>query len=228
MAARSLDVQSYIWHADLTGSYFAQELLLAADRGVRVRLLLDDMDARAKNDALRGARRASRTSRCASSIPSHRATARCAQSAKARASFERINRRMHNKSWIADNRFAIVGGRNIGDEYFGASDEMNFVDLDFAMVGPVVRDASASFDRYWNSPSAYPMEAPGPGSRQRRRAESLRERAGRARRRGRRQPLCAWHCASDDAIQRMVAGEWPMQWSDNVPIRRRRSRARSR
>src|SRR6185295_11662845 len=65
---------------------------------------------------------------------------------------------MHNKTWIADNRFAIVGGRNLGDEYFGASDEVNFVDLDFGMVGPVVRDASASFDRYWNSPSAYPLE----------------------------------------------------------------------
>jgi putative cardiolipin synthase len=73
-------------------------------------------------------------------------------------SFGRINRRMHNKSWIADNRLAIVGGRNVGDEYFGASHEVNFVDLDFAMIGPVVRDASASFDKYWNSPSAYPIE----------------------------------------------------------------------
>ena len=62
--------------------------------------------------------------------------ARCASSARRTTSFERINRRMHNKSWIADNRIAIVGGRNIGDEYFGASDEVNFVDLDFAMVGP--------------------------------------------------------------------------------------------
>ena len=53
---------------------------------------------------------------------------------------------MHNKSWIADNRIAIVGGRNLGDEYFGASDDVNFVDLDFAMVGPVVRQVSASFD----------------------------------------------------------------------------------
>ncbi len=76
---------------------------------------------------------------------------------EALGSFSRINRRMHNKTWIADNRIAIVGGRNLGNEYFGASKEVNFVDLDFAMVGPVVRDASASFDRYWNSPAAYPM-----------------------------------------------------------------------
>ena len=73
-------------------------------------------------------------------------------------SFKRINRRMHNKSWIADNRIAIVGGRNVGDEYFGAGEEMNFVDLDFAMLGPIVRDASAAFDRYWNCGSAYPIE----------------------------------------------------------------------
>jgi phosphatidylserine/phosphatidylglycerophosphate/cardiolipin synthase-like enzyme len=63
---------------------------------------------------------------------------------------------MHNKSWIADNRIALVGGRNIGDEYYGASEEANFIDLDFAMIGPVVRDASASFDEYWNSPSPIP------------------------------------------------------------------------
>ena len=69
---------------------------------------------------------------------------------------------MHNKSWIADNRLALVGGRNLGDEYFGASDEVNFVDLDFAMVGPVVRDVSASFDRYWNSPLAYPVDGARP------------------------------------------------------------------
>ena len=71
---------------------------------------------------------------------------------------------MHNKTWIADNRLAVAGGRNIGDEYFGASDGVNFVDLDFAMVGPVVRDASASFDKYWNSPATYPMETLDPKS----------------------------------------------------------------
>ena len=78
--------------------------------------------------------------------------------------FGRVNRRMHNKSWIADNRIALVGGRNIGDEYYGASDGVNFVDLDFAMIGPVVRDASASFDKYWNSPLVYPIESLDPAS----------------------------------------------------------------
>ena len=151
-------MQTYIWHADLTGLFLAQQLLEAADRGVKVRLLLDDMDARAKNAGLRRAGRAPEHRRCACSIPSRRAGACCGMIGEGLTNFERINRRMHNKTWIADNRIAIVGGRNLGDEYFGASDEVNFVDLDFAMVGPIVRDASASFDRYWNSPSAYPME----------------------------------------------------------------------
>ena len=83
---------------------------------------------------------------------------------------------MHNKTWIADNRIAIVGGRNLGDEYFGASEEVNFVDLDFAMVGPIVRDASASFDRYWNSPLAYPMDVLAPDEVSPAALEALRER----------------------------------------------------
>ena len=73
------------------------------------------------------------------------------------SSGKRLNHRMHNKTWIADNRLAMVGGRNLGDEYFGASEDVNFVDLDFAMVGPIVREASASFDKYWNSRAVYPI-----------------------------------------------------------------------
>ena len=157
LAGRSLDVQTYIWHGDLTGAYLAQRLLEAADRGVKVRLLVDDMDARAKNAGFAAL----------AATPQHRRTdvqpLRFAQGDHEHGGggadeLQRINHRMHNKTWIADNRIAIVGGRNLGDEYFGASDEVNFVDLDFAMIGPIVRDASVSFDKYWNSPAAYPME----------------------------------------------------------------------
>jgi len=69
----------------------------------------------------------------------------------------RLNRRMHNKAWIADNRVCIVGGRNIGDEYFGASEHSNFSDLDVVLSGPVVADVSAAFDGYWNNPNAVPV-----------------------------------------------------------------------
>ena len=69
----------------------------------------------------------------------------------------RLNRRMHNKAWVADNRVAIVGGRNIGDEYFGASEQSNFSDTDVVLVGPVVEQVSREFDVYWNSPDAVPV-----------------------------------------------------------------------
>jgi putative cardiolipin synthase len=213
MATRSLDVQSYIWHMDLTGRYFVQELLLAADRGVRVRMLLDDMDARNENATFAAlAAHPSIEVRTFNPFASRHGALRFV--AEATTSFERINRRMHNKSWIADNRIAVVGGRNIGDEYFGASDDVNFVDLDFAMVGPVVREASASFDRYWNSPASYPIETLDPAAvtpdALTRLRDELRSHAAQAEESRYAQALRA-----DDAIKRMVAGEWPMQWSDS-------------
>jgi putative cardiolipin synthase len=180
---------------------------------VRVRLLLDDMDARSESAML-----AALDSHPGIDVrlfnPFASRSGALRFMAEATTSFERINRRMHNKSWIADNRIAIVGGRNIGDEYFGASDEVNFVDLDFAMVGPIVRDASAAFDTYWNSPSAYPMgalePADGGADALNRLRDELRSRTSRAE-----QSRYALALRSDDAIRRMVAGEWPMQWSDN-------------
>jgi len=157
LAGRSLDVQTYIWHPDLTGAFLALRLVEAADRGVKVRLLVDDMDARSKNMGF-AALAAHRNISVRMFNPFASRTGTMSLMGEGLTSFGRINHRMHNKTWIADNRLAIVGGRNLGDEYFGASDEVNFVDLDFAMIGPIVRDASASFDRYWNSPAAYPME----------------------------------------------------------------------
>lgn len=212
LATRSLDVQSYIWHMDLTGRYFLQELLQAADRGVRVRLLLDDMDARNENATFAAlAAHPGIEVRTFNPFASRHGALRFV--AEATTSFERINRRMHNKSWIADNRIAVVGGRNIGDEYFGASEDVNFVDLDFAMIGPVVRDASAAFDSYWNSPASYPIEALDPAAvtadaLDRLRSE-LRSHAAQAE-----QGRYAQALRADDAIKRMIAGEWPIQWSD--------------
>ncbi len=71
--------------------------------------------------------------------------------------FSRLNRRMHNKAFVADNQAAILGGRNIGDEYFDASSEVAFGDLDVLTVGPVVAEVSTSFDRFWNAPASYPI-----------------------------------------------------------------------
>jgi len=211
MAQRSLDVQTYIWHADLTGLFIAGELLQAADRGVRVRLLLDDMDARAKNAGLAAlAAHPQIAVRLFNPFASRWGLLR--KVGEGLTNFSRVNRRMHNKGWIADNRIAIVGGRNIGDEYFGASDAVNFVDLDFAMVGPVVRDVSTSFDGYWNSPLAYPVEALDPEGVSAAALERLRVRLAEHMRESDGSRF-AVALRADDAVRRLVAGDRPMEWT---------------
>ena len=212
MAVRSLDVQTYIWHADNTGRFLARQLLESADRGVRVRLLLDDMDARAKNIGLAAlSAHPSIEVRMFNPFASRKGTLR--QIGEGIRNFGRINQRMHNKTWIADNRIAIAGGRNIGDEYFGASDEVNFVDLDFAMIGPVVRDASASFDRYWNSSSTYPMESLDPASVSSAALEKLRTVLDSHVRQA---PNSRYAVAlrTDEAVKNLLSGDWQMEWAD--------------
>jgi putative cardiolipin synthase len=154
-ASRTLDVQYYIFHPDETGHAFLGELLSAADRGVQVRLLLDDIHT-AKLDRILAA---------AASHPNIQVRLfnpfvhRHARWLDALLDFRRISRRMHNKSLTADNAATIVGGRNIGAEYFGAKADLDFSDLDLLIVGPVVAQVSAQFDRYWNSLQAYPVAA---------------------------------------------------------------------
>jgi len=153
-AERSLDVQYYIWHKDLTGSLLFEALRKAADRGVRIRLLLDDNNTSGLDTALAG-------------LDSHPNievrlfnpfVIRWSRAIGYVTDFFRLNRRMHNKSFTADNQATIVGGRNIGDEYFGAADDVLFADLDVLAVGPVVDEVSQDFDRYWASGSAYPVD----------------------------------------------------------------------
>lgn len=154
-AERSLDVQYYIWHDDLTGRLFAHALLRAADRGVRVRVILDDVGARSNDETLL-------------SLDAHPnieirlfnpVASRSFRSLGMLGDFSRLNRRMHNKSFIADNQRAILGGRNIGDEYFEAQSEVAFGDLDVVTVGGGVSEVSDAFDRYWNAPASIPVSA---------------------------------------------------------------------
>ena len=140
---------------------------------------------------------------------------------EAMGSFSRINRRMHNKTWIADNRIAIVGGRNLGDEYFGASDEVNFVDLDFAMVGPIVRDASASFDRYWNSPLAYPMAVLAPDDVSPAALLALRDKVAPQVAQAESSRFAS-ELRQNDAVRRLVAGRLADALVGELPLRRRR------
>jgi putative cardiolipin synthase len=156
-AERSLDIQYYIWNADLTGKLIATEVLRAAERGVKVRVLVDDIDARAKHDLFEVADLHPNIE-VRIFNPFYSRSGWFGQFTEWLIRGRRLNRRMHNKAWIVDNRVAIVGGRNIGDEYFGASDQSNFADLDLVLAGPIVQEISASFDEYWNNPNAVPVD----------------------------------------------------------------------
>jgi putative cardiolipin synthase len=154
-AERSIDAQYYLLHADLTGYVFVEQLLKAADRGVRVRLLLDDMTTRGYDVGL-------------AALDSHpHIEVRIFNPFSHRSvrwwdfvtDLGRVGHRMHNKSITFDNQMTIVGGRNIGDEYFDARQDMNYNDLDLLGIGPVVQEVSQAFDAYWNSAAAVPVLA---------------------------------------------------------------------
>jgi putative cardiolipin synthase len=154
-AQRSLDLQYYIWHADTTGALMAQAAWEAAERGVRVRMLLDDANTKGFDETL-AALDAHPKIEVRLFNPFANRGFRLGDFA---TDFSRVNRRMHNKSFTADNQVTIVGGRNIGNEYFGADPDVGFQDLDVIAIGPVVREVSHQFDLYWNSPSAYPVSS---------------------------------------------------------------------
>ncbi len=159
-AARTLDLQYYAWHDDVTGRLLAREVLRAADRGVWVRLLLDDT-------AVLGAERAMSA---LAALDDHASVEvrlfnpqrwRCWGHAGFALELAlggwHLNHRMHNKSWVADGGLAILGGRNIGDEYFDASGDFNFRDLDLAVAGRAAAQATAVFERYWRHRLARPV-----------------------------------------------------------------------
>lgn len=159
VATETLDLQYYFWHEDVTGRLLAREVLRAADRGVRVRLLLDDLYVRGSEHRL-----APLTEHQFIDVRLYNPfRVRSWGSLGAALDFllasYRLNHRMHNKSWIADGRLAIGGGRNIGDEYFDAASQFNFRDLDLIIEGGAAVQAVAQFERYWDSPQVRPLEA---------------------------------------------------------------------
>ena len=159
-AEKTLDLQYYIFHDDLTGKFVYDRLMAAADRGVRVRLLLDDWHQTPETDWLL-ATMASHPNievRLFNPFGTHRRTF-LARALRMAFGPQRLRGRMHNKAFIADNSVAIVGGRNIGAEYFGAGDEFNFYDVDIMAVGPIAREVSAIFDDYWNCVLSVPISA---------------------------------------------------------------------
>ena len=150
----SLDVQYYIWNGDKTGTLLFEALRRAADRGVRVRLLLDDNNTAGLDTVLAALNSHPQIEVRLFNPVMHRRW----RVLSFLTDFRRLNRRMHNKSFIADRQACIIGGRNVGDEYFDAGQGVSFVDLDVLAIGPVVEDVSIDFERYWSSESSYPAE----------------------------------------------------------------------
>jgi len=152
-AVSSVDVQYYIWHDDLTGRLMFDALRRAAERGVRVRLLLDDLTTRGGLDQSLAALMTFPGVEVRLFNPFKQRTLR---SVGFLTDFSRLNRRMHNKSLTVDGVATVIGGRNIADEYFQAATDFGYVDLDVLAVGAAVPEVARSFDQFWRSDSAYP------------------------------------------------------------------------
>ncbi len=158
-AERTLDLQYYSVGEDLTTDLLLLRIVAAAERGVRVRILLDDIHAPTRVFAWR-AMAAHPGIQARLFNPFYfGATMSLARLGEFAFDSERLNRRMHNKLWITDNAVAIVGSRNLGDEYFDANESGNFADVDLLAAGPIVNELSHAFDAYWNSAAAVPAQA---------------------------------------------------------------------
>ena len=155
MAEKTLDIQYYIIHNDASGQYLYYAILSAANRGVRVRILVDDINLSGRDHRLK---MFSQHENIEIRIFNPLVNRDWFRNLELIVNLNRAGRRMHNKAFIADNSVAIIGGRNIGDEYFDARTNLNFVDLDMLSVGPIVKDISNSFVDYWDSHWATPIE----------------------------------------------------------------------
>ena len=164
-ARHSIDVQYYLWYGDAAGRLLAKRLLDAADRGVKVRMLVDDL-----NTLFADAGTVAQRDHVAAWLDAHpnlelrlfnpwKKREIMERAGEAMSEFKRINQRMHNKALIVDNQAVILGGRNIGDEYMGLNASFNFHDLDVLGIGPVARQTSDVFDTFWNSDWVMPAAA---------------------------------------------------------------------
>ncbi|WKY60137.1 phospholipase D family protein [Vibrio sp. SNU_ST1] len=155
-AEHTIDIQYYIWNSDESGRYLASRLLAAADRGVKVRVMLDDINLNERESLLSALDAHPNVEiRIFNPTPTRRGFSKWLSFV---GDFSRLNRRMHNKSFTVDGTLSVVGGRNIGDEYFDLSEEINFRDRDVLVMGTVVTTIQTSFIEYWNSQWSYPVD----------------------------------------------------------------------
>ena len=157
-ATESLDLQTFLWKFDTTGSMILSHLMAAARRGVTVRLLVDDTFLASQEQMLLALEEHPNIEYRVFNPFKRRADSLVTRQLLNLAEFHRLDHRMHNKALVADNRVAIVGGRNLADEYFGLHEQTNFRDMELLVGGPIVQDIAASFDDYWNDEWSFPIE----------------------------------------------------------------------
>jgi putative cardiolipin synthase len=213
LAERTLDLQYYIVHGDTSSLLLLGRVFAAAERGVRVRLLLDDWTLAGSDEALARLDAHPMIEVRLFNPSANRSWWSPARWLETIGDVRRINRRMHNKAWIADNAAAIVGGRNLGDEYFEARDDLDYHDLDLLAVGPVVREASASFDAYWNSEFAVPLETFSRVDDAQAALDAVRDWFGAHERRNAGSPY-AKALAQAPLVERLRAGSIGLHWGE--------------
>ncbi len=155
LAAETLDIQYFIWQDDRTGRLLMQHVVDAAERGVRVRFLIDDLAVAGRDEELHALAAHPRIE--VRLFNPWRVRSPLGRPFEFVARIDRLNHRMHNKIFVADGRFGIIGGRNIGDRYFGVYERFVQNDIDLLIAGPLLEDLRDSFDAYWNSPLARPL-----------------------------------------------------------------------
>jgi len=157
-ATESIDVQTFLWHFDTTGSLVLDRLVRAADRGVQVRILVDDTFLLGEDDLLEALHEHGNIEYRVFNPYKRRASGFLTREILNLAEFHRLDHRMHNKSMIVDNQVAIVGGRNLADEYFGLDGQANFRDMELLVGGTLVPQLANIFDDYWNNQWSVPIE----------------------------------------------------------------------
>jgi len=149
-AVSSLDIQTYLWYPDASGQLILERAILAAQRGVKVRLIVDDLILHGRDQLIVNLQ-AQPNIEFRMFNPWANRGSMAERTGEMIAELERLNTRMHDKLMIVDGRAAVVGGRNIGDHYFGLNEVYNFHDTDLLGVGHIADQANTVFDRFWNS-----------------------------------------------------------------------------
>ena len=166
-AERTIDLQYYIFRGDDTGRMLTGAVLKAADRHVRVRILLDDGETMAGDEQITALEAHPSVEIRIFNPFSYRGHSEIRRAAEFAFNSSRLDYRMHNKLLVVDNAIALIGGRNIGDQYFQIDPQSQFADDDVFAAGPVARQLSVTFDEFWNSAQSIPAEALSGGKRSR-------------------------------------------------------------